>query len=333
MEKLIQFKLFDKIKEKLKAEQVLVNELSEVLDISLDSAYRRIRGEKLLNINEVFNLCKIFGISLDNFHKEGAAHVNFDYVSVGHHENGFKEYLVLLADDIEKISKLTNKEIIYAATDIPIFHLFRYPRLVIFKINAWKYSLYPNEKIEFKDLEDPSILHLCDKITRAYDQIPATEIWSEKTLLSFIGYIDFFFESQICPDKDLLLKICDDLTALIEDIDSYCDGTKRLEALTNKTDKAVRSENLNIFISEISAENSFILIKAEGVRMAFIKLFALGSLKTNNSRFYDDTQIWIDGLLQRATLISGSGKKQRAILMANLKMKVREVYVKIQDSK
>jgi hypothetical protein len=43
----------------------LVNEIADVLDVSNDSAYRRLRGETALSLNEAFLLASHFQIALE----------------------------------------------------------------------------------------------------------------------------------------------------------------------------------------------------------------------------------------------------------------------------
>jgi Tfp pilus assembly protein PilO len=54
----IQKKLFEAIRKNLPSQYVLVDVISDVLKVGLDSAYRRIRCDKFLNINETYTLCK-----------------------------------------------------------------------------------------------------------------------------------------------------------------------------------------------------------------------------------------------------------------------------------
>ena len=56
----IQEQLINKIKAVLPMNENLVQSISDVLNLSVDSAYRRIRGEKLFNIEEVA-VEKLFG--------------------------------------------------------------------------------------------------------------------------------------------------------------------------------------------------------------------------------------------------------------------------------
>jgi hypothetical protein len=57
--------LFALIKNQLPVNISLVNKIAELLEISNDSAYRRLRCETLLNIGEVMLLCNHFKLSID----------------------------------------------------------------------------------------------------------------------------------------------------------------------------------------------------------------------------------------------------------------------------
>ena len=57
--------LFQQIKVKIPENLSFVHEIAELLEISYDSAYRRIRGEKELSLEELVKLGVRFEISLD----------------------------------------------------------------------------------------------------------------------------------------------------------------------------------------------------------------------------------------------------------------------------
>src|SRR5450755_606756 len=65
----VQQVFFQHIKSNLAAHLSLVDEIADLLSISNDSAYRRIRGEKPLSFDEIKILCAHYKISLDQlFH-------------------------------------------------------------------------------------------------------------------------------------------------------------------------------------------------------------------------------------------------------------------------
>ncbi len=64
--------LFQQIKNKIPANISFAEEIAEVLNISTDRAYRRIRGEKTVSFEALQRLCIKFQLSLDQMLK-GAA--------------------------------------------------------------------------------------------------------------------------------------------------------------------------------------------------------------------------------------------------------------------
>ena len=61
----IQQQLFQQIKYKLPASASVVDEVAKLLNISSDSAYRRMRGEKQITFEELCALCGNYQVSLD----------------------------------------------------------------------------------------------------------------------------------------------------------------------------------------------------------------------------------------------------------------------------
>ena len=62
----IQSVFLEQIRTKLAPNLSFSDELAEILSISRDSAYRRIRGETVLSLDEVKALSSRYGVSLDN---------------------------------------------------------------------------------------------------------------------------------------------------------------------------------------------------------------------------------------------------------------------------
>ena len=61
----LQQQLFQLIKSKLPGDTSVAEELSELLKISSDSAYRRMRGEKSITLDEFYKIATHYKISVD----------------------------------------------------------------------------------------------------------------------------------------------------------------------------------------------------------------------------------------------------------------------------
>ncbi len=140
----VQLHILDSIKQKLKPNISLVDELAELLEISKDSAYRRIRGEKSLDIKEIQILAKYYNLSLDSILNADTNVLSFHTQVIGAQGFSFKDYLISILERLRMISQMDDKVISYSARDLPIFHNFMFPELAAFKIFFWR-KTYLNE--------------------------------------------------------------------------------------------------------------------------------------------------------------------------------------------
>ena len=128
---------FTLIKEKLPQHVSLVDELADVLKISNDSAYRRIRGEKILTLDEIQTLSKQFSISLDSLFNSSIESVTFNYKAIDNTAFTLEQYLSTIHADMEAFENTGNARLVYVAKDIPIFHNFQFMELAAFKMFFW----------------------------------------------------------------------------------------------------------------------------------------------------------------------------------------------------
>ena len=120
----IQEILFQDIKTKLPPNISFVHDLSELLGISYDSAYRRIRGEKELSLEELKSICLHYKVSVDSLFNFKSNQVIFNSLALGESGFTFENWLQSLLEGIKRIHSCHEREIIYAAKDLPVFYFF-----------------------------------------------------------------------------------------------------------------------------------------------------------------------------------------------------------------
>jgi hypothetical protein len=120
----IQEYLFQRIREKLTPEISLANRIAELLCVSNDSAYRRIRGETPLVLEEAKVLCDAYNISLDQLLQTKKNSVIFTSKPIDSSHYSFKNYLLDIRDQLKLLASFDQKEIIYLSKDFVLFHNF-----------------------------------------------------------------------------------------------------------------------------------------------------------------------------------------------------------------
>lgn len=298
----------ERIKQSLPASHSLVDELSDLLELSPDSAYRRIRGETAFTLDEIIKICNAYKISFDSFCIQQNSIVNFKYWSMTNDPAGMTEYFKRILEDMKTIDHAPKKEIIYVAEDIPVFHLFKFPELASFKIFYWMKSVMNVPELEGKKYDHallPSeIFETGKQILNLYKRFPSIEIWSERTISSIMKQIDYYYEAGLFAKKNDGLHICDVLSSALEDI-------QKMAEKTTKADTAGFEENYTLYYSDNEIGNNYILVNLPDMKHVYLSHHTCNNMVTADHVFCDDTEQWLKGIIKKSTLISGVSEKQR----------------------
>lgn len=310
-----QLAFIQRIKSVLPSNISLVDELSDLLKLSSDSAYRRIRGESSLSIEEITLLCKHFKISFDSFINNSSEHtVNFSYQPFNGNANPFIQYLQGIKTALENILKYTvdQQQIIFAAEDIPVFHHFAHPNLTAFKLFYWNKSIINAPGFEGKKFEhmvsDPMLKELAKEIYELYAKIPSIEIWSDDTANSTFKQIEFYWDSGVFLNKGDALQICDDLNQMLLRICKQAELNVKLDIHNKPVDVP---NNYKLYHSDVMIGNNCILTQVGAQKETYISYHTFNSMSTKNATFCNETEFWLKNLVRKSNLISGVGEKQR----------------------
>jgi hypothetical protein len=88
----VQLEFLKQVKDKLPASMSFADEIAELLSVSMDSAYRRIRGETALTLEEAKILSLKYDISLDQLVRQSANSITFNYSSIHADSYSFEQY-------------------------------------------------------------------------------------------------------------------------------------------------------------------------------------------------------------------------------------------------
>lgn len=298
----------ERIKQSLPASHSLVDELSDLLELSSDSAYRRIRGETTFSLDEIIKICSAYKISFDSFCTQQSGIVSFNYWSMANNLSGMIEYFNRILESMRIIDHASEKEIIYVAEDIPIFHLFKFPELASFKIFYWLKSVMNVPELEGKKYDRAllpnEIFETGKQILSLYKRIPSIEIWSDRTISSIIKQIDYYHEAGLLAKKNDGLHICEVLSSAIED-------TQKMAEKTTKADVAGHEGNYTLYYSDNEIGNNYILVNLPDAKYVYLSHHTFNNMVTANNVFCNETESWLNGIMKRSTLISGVSEKQR----------------------
>lgn len=314
----IQSLFLEQIKKKLSPNVSFADSLAEILNVSRDSAYRRIRGETILSLDETRMLSNRFNISLDALFGNTAEFVTFRHLILNHTPETFERWLEAMHVNLEMMADFTGKkQIVFTAKDVPIFHYFNYPKLSSFKMFFWMKSLlnYPEfQHINYaSEIVPAKHILLSQSISGLYNKIPSAEIWADETTNVTLKQLEFYKESGFFNSQNEITEILDDYAILIDDL--------RKKAVAGSKQEDIEYV---LYKNEILIADNTVLFRMEDKCITYISHNITELLMTTHDGFCAQTETFVKNLQSRSVLISTTGEKERNKFFNKIHGKISE---------
>jgi hypothetical protein len=191
----LQQQFFKAVKDKIGPKKSIVDEIAPLLNISTDSAYRRLRGEIALSIDELYLLCTHYHISLDQLMNVTTGTFQFEGKFLDANNFKFDAYLKSVIHNLTIIASVKGSEYYYLCKESPMFHHYYFREFAAFKYHAWMSTLlffpeFRNKKFRLADYPD-EYFDMGQQILHLYEQINSVEIRNIESHNSTLRQIDF----------------------------------------------------------------------------------------------------------------------------------------------
>ena len=321
----VQLRFFELLKNSIPSTVSLPDELMDLFNVGKDSAYRRIKGDTLLTLDEADLICEHFNLPWGMLSSRAKNQVTFVYESFGVNELDINGYLTSIIGNLEQLQKKPGIHIYFAAEFVPVFHHFGYDEMTAFKFFYWKKSIVNDKNLEGKKFEFKSIseetLQLSKKALDLYRAIPSTEIWNVETINSTVMQVLYYWEAGLFQSKQEALVICEQLRHMVEKIQEEAEtGTKKSGAA------------FNMYASDVMIGNNSVLGTAENFKISLLTFNTFNSLTTTNTGFCEESEIWINSLMKKSMLLSGVSEKQRLQFFLKIFHVIDQLKMKIENS-
>lgn len=309
----IQSLFFEEIKSKLDNTTSLVEEVAELLSVSTDSAYRRLRNNTLLTFPEISILANHFNLSVDKFLNTKQKMVSFSYQTLNEADFDFTDYLKSILADLKRIKSAKSPQIFYFAVDIPLPQLLFVPEMAAFKLFFWEKTILNFEKLSKSKFQftfgNEEINKISREIRDLYISIPSIEIYSPDTIHTTLKQFRYYLDAGYFKSKEDALTLCDKFIQLIEHIkDQAAEGRK-----VNKKNSAIFGD-YKLYFNEVLYSDTSILAETGTDKFSYLANNGLRRVVTNNEDFYNESRTTVDKLLKKASLLSGASEKERNIV-------------------
>ncbi len=310
----VQKRFFQELKAKLPINLSMANIVADDLCISIDSAYRRIRGESDLSLQEFDLLSSKYNIATETILSKYQNSVSFNYRAINPGNFTFESYFLSLTQEIESLRQNGLSEIIYAALDLPMFYYFMFPRLAAFKLFFWKRNVFDFQEHNHTpfsfDLVSKSDLDNSHKMVKSYLSVPTIEVWSEETINSTLRQINFYNEIGLFKSKQDIIDILNDLKAVLEHTQKQAESGFKFYPEKSHLMNGER-DNFKLYHNEVTLSENVVLLKLKNYNVVHMGHNVLNILTTSDESFFQDSLQFIEKVIKNSTLISVSAEKER----------------------
>jgi hypothetical protein len=321
----LQIAFLMQIKSQLPSHLALVDAIAEQLNLSNDSAYRRLRGEKHLTFDEIQILAAHYKISLDSFlHLKNDALI-FWGKNIDREQFDFENYLQGIVRQLEYFMPAKEKTMYFLNKDIPIFHHFMFPELAAFKCYFWSrydldYPLFNKEQFLIEDFID-IFNNTGKKIADLYLQIPSVEIWNLDCINTTIRQIDYYRETRIFKSQQDIETVYNCLEKLVDYIELMVERGYKFSYGKPEQAKKIKYA---VYINEFILGDNTIIVEMDEKRLVFINHNVINYMMTNNEEFINYTFDTLKILLRKSRLISEISERDRQLFFNTLRERIHE---------
>lgn len=315
---------FQHIKSILAPHLSFVDEIAALLEISNDSAYRRIRGEKPISLDEMQKLASQFRVSIDQFMHIKTDSYLFSGTLLGVEGQAFETWMKNVLNQLHHINSFSNKHLYYLAKDVPIMDQFMHHDLFAFKSFLWRRSILLYEELKGQKfyLKDalPEHLSLAREIEKAYLKVPMTQIWNLESINSSIRQIEFYREADMFGDPEDIGKVYRSLLQLVDHLEQQAEsGMKFGLGMKPGTGNAA----FNLFWNDLVTADNTLLAELDGKPITFLNHSVINFIYTSDPPFNTFMMNNLKNLVKRSTQLSQVGEKERSRFFNTLRDKVK----------
>ena len=309
----------------------LADELADMLNISTDSVYRRLRGQSAFSIDEVGVIAEKFDIPMESIFSTSKQQASFNFNRLYNNANNFIVYLGWYADYLSSLTAVPGTRIIYAADDVPVLRHFNFHYLAAFKAFYWSKAVLnidylPNQKFNLEAIPK-DLVELNKKTAEVYSKLDCTEIWTNETITSTLKQVQYYWECDFFESNADALLVLADIRQMLNQMNKECEQ--------NDQEGRERIGHFMLYNSDVMIGNNCVLIEPGNSQLpkrVFLGYNTFNTLSTKDDAFIDETSLWMNNLIKKSILLTGSGEKQRSIFFRKMEEKLSALEKSITDA-
>jgi plasmid maintenance system antidote protein VapI len=322
----IQVRFFQHIKSLIPPHIAFVDEIADLLSISTDSAYRRIRGEKPISIDEAATLAAHYKLSMDQFLHLQTDSFIFSGKLANASDHVFEKWMEDALKQLNFMNSFSRKHMTYLAKDIPLFAQFLVPEVTAFKSFLWRksilhYSELKGMKFSLDKIEEKHI-ELGKQMAAVYNQIPATDIWNVESINSTIRQIEYYRDAGVFEKESDVTRLYDAVIKLIDHLEKQAElGVKFDVGGTPKANAAA----FHMYNNELVLGDNTVCVELDDKKITYLTHSAINYIYTTDETFNAHMYSALQNIIRKSSHLSEVGEKERVRFFNKIRNKITSV--------
>ena len=282
--------------------------MADLLHISEDSAYRRIKNPKSLRADELMILAKEFDIDLNHLAQTNPNWLTGEYKPLNFETYTSVDFYKELEAKLDRCVFLPHSQITYGAKEAPFFYYMWFPALSAFKNFIWNREFIRNPKYSNQPFSiQPGIESPYIKLAEKYLKVASHEIWGYETLYSTLYQIQHYRDCGMFETEEIYRKVLQEYDQLILLINQQAEaGVKLNPYIPNHKGAKYKL----YFTPMVTADNSMIFHTVKD-KTAIVCSQMSGVVVSECSQWVQSTEHWLKTCKENGTLLSQTGQGAR----------------------
>jgi len=301
------------------------DEISKILNVSVDGAYRRIRGETPISLDEFHALCVHYKISLEDISNTPTGGFKFHGNLLNSKTFRYDDFLKSAIRDLTYMNGFKKVEFFYVCKDAPFFNHFYFREIAAFKYFFWMKTIFhfpefENSRFSF-DVYPDELNELGKKALNLYNQLPTTEFWHVDNINLAIRQIEFYRSSQMFESDNDILRLYEAWEKVIDHVERQAERGYKFDYSDPSTEPLAK---YRVYFNEVSLGDNSMIVLLDGSKMSLIGHTSVNYMATRDMNFCENMYDYIQNLMKRSTLISKVSEKERSRFFRVLRTKIEK---------
>lgn len=290
-------------------------EVANALHISRSGAYKKVRAISKLSFDESMQVCRHFGISLDQYldsfgmEKSSYAFQSNDIIKpMGSYLQWAKNILA----HSESMEKFRDDYKVYSFSDeVPVFHILPFHHLLSFKLFVWNRSNWDIQQYgatyDFSHFDrDNELKSTIADINDHFISYESIDVWGRDFLTATLNQLRYYTKLGAFTRPEDPMYILADIRKMINHLRATAKAGAKMRYGSRET-----HAKMDIYLNYTHTNPELIYINAGKYRMVYSSYLSPNYLYTTDERICDYTSNWMEKAIGQSSLISKVGEVER----------------------